>query len=148
MVFHLEVIAHSTRYGDLIERDSFYSNVHGTLKKSIEDGVCWLKNRMTDIYQESDYCIQNENSKTLQDMLDSGEIYYSFTVTRLSPYIADHFEMPNTEEECKKLRPTHRVFNFDLDGNLKYEDIKYIRKDGKFAYTYRKYPNNKRGVEE
>lgn len=142
MVFHLQVIAHSTRYGDLIERDGFYSNVHGTLKKSVENGLCWLNNRLKDIYQESDYCTQDKKSKTLQDMLEDGEIYYSFTVTKLSPYFADNFEIPSTEEECKSLRPTHTIFNYDLDGKLKYAEIKYTSKDDKFAYVSKKYPNN------
>lgn len=142
MVFHLQVIAHSTRYGDLIERDSFYSNVHGTLKKAVEDGLCWLNNRIQDIYQESDYC-NKKNEFAIKDMLENGEIYYSFTVTKLSPYYADNFEIPKEESKCKNLRPTHTIFNYDLDGKLKYAEIKYTKKDGNFAYTFRKYPNNK-----
>ena len=71
MIFHLQVVAHSTRYGDLVERDSFYSNVHSTLKKSIEDGLCWLNHRLKDLYQQSDYCTQDEKSLTLQDMLEN-----------------------------------------------------------------------------
>ena len=61
MIYHLQVVAHSTKYGDLIERDSFYSNVHGTLKKSVEDGLCWLNNRLQDLLQlnrkKQDYAI-------------------------------------------------------------------------------------------
>lgn len=146
MVYHLEVVAHSTRFEDLIERDSFYSNVHSTLKKSIEEGLHWLNNRLKDLYQQSDYCTQDEKSLTLQDMLENEEIYYSFTVTRLSPYYADNFDIPNTESECKNLRPTHTVFNFDLDGKLKYTEIKHTSKDGKFAYVVKRYPNDERGV--
>ena len=146
MIYHLQVVAHSTKYGDLIERDSFYSNVHGTLKKSVEDGLCWLNNRLQDIYQESDYC-NKKNEFTINDMLDNGEIYYDFKVTKTTPYIADNFEIPNEESKCKDLRPTHTIFQYDLEGKLMYVDIKYIRKDGMFAYTFRKYPKCERSVE-
>lgn len=42
MVFHLQVSAYSYRYGDLIENDSYYSEVFSTLKKAVEK----LKNKM------------------------------------------------------------------------------------------------------
>ena len=141
MVYHLEVMAH----GDSIVRDSFYSNVHSTLKKSVEDGLCWLNKRLHNLYQHSEYSNQ-EHNLTLQDMIRNGEIQYSFKVTRISPYYADNFELPNEEDNCKDLRPTHTIFNYDLQGNLEYIEIKYMNKDGSSAYVTRKYPNAERGV--
>ena len=142
MVFHLEVVAYNTRFGDLIERDSFYSGVYGTLKKAVEEGLWFINRRFKDIYQQSDYCTNEKDSLTLEDMIEDKMIYYNFTVTKLSPYYADNFETPGSEYKCKNLRPTHTILHYDYRGNLKYKDIQYLNKDGGIGYVIKRYKDD------
>lgn len=139
MVYHLEVCAYSHRYGDLIENDSYYSDVFSTLKKAVAEGKWWLDRKIQDLYQESGYCTQREDSLTIEDMIKDKAIYYYFKVTSLSPYYADNFEISSSEYKCKNLRPTHIVSFFDLKGNFKYKDLEYRSKDGGFGYVIRRY---------
>lgn len=69
-------------------------------------------------------------------------IYYYFTVTRLSPYYADNFEIPGSEYKCKNLRPTHNIFHYDYKGNLKYKELQYLDKDGGIGYTITRYKDD------
>lgn len=142
MVFHLEVQAYSTRYGDLVERDSYYSGVYSTMKRAVEEGMRFINKKFKDIYQQSDYCTKEKDSSTLEDMIKDDMIYYNFTVTRLSPYYADHFVTPGSEYKCKNLKPTHTIFNYDYKGNLKYTELQYLHNDGGLGYVITRYPND------
>lgn len=45
MIYLLKVSANSKRFGELIERDSFYSEVFSSLDKAVEEGKLWLKKK-------------------------------------------------------------------------------------------------------
>ena len=64
------------RYGDLIENDSYYSDVFSTLKKAVAEGKWWLDRKIQDLYQESGYCTQREDSLTIEDMIKDKAIYW------------------------------------------------------------------------
>lgn len=46
MIYLLKVSANSKRFGELIERGSFYSEVYSSLDKAVEEGKLWIKERL------------------------------------------------------------------------------------------------------
>ncbi len=139
-VYHLEVQANSTRYGELIENNSYYSDVFSTLKKAINEGKDFLERRIRILYENSGYCVaEDENPLTIQDMINDGEIYYTFTVTEINPEYADSFRIPDAEYKCRDLEPTHIKNYYNMYGKLKYSDIEYR---GPWSYVIRRYPGD------
>lgn len=139
MVFHLEVEAYTDQYGSLVEKDSYYSNVHGTMKRAVEEGKRFLERRFKDIFENSSYCTKEDKDYTYEDLLNDGYMCYHFKVTKLSPFYADNFEKPKMEYMCRDLRPTHTVYYYDYKGNLKFYDLEYWHKDGGIGYVTRRY---------
>ncbi len=142
MVYHLKVQANSKRYGELIEKDSFYTEVYSNLEKAIEKGKEWLANKINHIYEESGYCTKGKDSLTLKDMFDDEEIYYCFEIVELEPEYAENFKIPDHEYECKNLNPTHIVHYYNLEGKLLYKDLEYRSNKSGFAYVITRYPND------
>ena len=142
MVYHLEVVAYNNRYGVLIDRDSYYTGVYSTLEKAVDEGLCFINKRFKDIYQQSDYCTNEEDTLTLEDMFKDDMIFYNFKITELDPMYADNFTAPKEEKDCKGLKPTHIIYYYDYDGKLKNKEIEHIDKSGKFGYINWECPNN------
>lgn len=141
-VFHLEVQAYNNSFGDLVERDSYYSGVYSTIEKAIEEGKWFIDRRFKEIYQQSDYCTNEKDTSSLEDMLKDDVISYCFKITELDPTYADSFEPPKREYMCRDLKPTHTTYFYDYKGNLKYYDLEYLDKDGGWGYTTVRYEND------
>ncbi len=141
-VYHLEVQAYNNCYGNLIDRDSFYSGVYSTLEKALEEGKWFINKRFKDIYEQSDYCTNEEDTLTLEDMLKDDMITYHFKVTELDPVYADNFNPPKMEYMCRDLKPTHTVYYYDYKGKLKFYELNYLDKDGGWGYTTLRYEDD------
>lgn len=139
MVFHLEVESYSNIYDSLVEKDSYYSGVYGTMKKAVEEGKWFLERRFKDIFENSNYCTKEDKDYTYEDLLNDGYMSYNFKVTKLSPYYAENFEAPGREYMCRDLRPTHTVYYYDYRGNLEFYNLEYLDRDGGFGYVTRRY---------
>lgn len=124
-VYRLEIEAYNTRFGDLRERNSFYSDVFSSLERALEEGKYNLKKIMYNIYENSEYCTK-ENSLTLEEMLQDECIYYRFQITEVDPFYADSFDEIYSEKECiLNHKPTHIIYNYDYKGNLQYKQIQW-----------------------
>lgn len=146
VIYHLEVEAYSTKFGDLQEKNSYESEVHSTLEKALERGKEWLEKRINYLYEHSSYCTK-ESSLTLQDMIKDEMIYYSFKITEMDPVYADNFEIPKYEYECKGLPPTHIVNHYNLEGELQYTFLEYLsNKYYGSGYVITRYPNDDENV--
>ena len=77
MIYLLKVSANSKRFGELIERDSFYSEVFSSLDKAVEEGKSWLKERLKFLNSQI-------NNDLIYDKLQKNKGFeYSFSVTEL-----------------------------------------------------------------
>jgi hypothetical protein len=141
-VYHLKVQAYSNMYGELIERDSFFSEVYSNLDKAVENGRIWIKNKIQELYEKSDYCVNGKNTLTMKDFLDDNKVSYNFRIIEFDPEYAENFETPLYEFECKNLEPTHIIYYYDLEGKLLYKDLEYRSNKGGFAHVFTRYPDD------
>lgn len=146
IVYHLEVEAYSTRFGELQEKNSHESGVYSTIENALGRGKEWLEERINYLYKDSSYCTK-ENSLTLQDMIKDEMIYYSFKITEIDPVYADNFEIPEYEYECEELQPTHIINYYNLEGKLQYTSVEYTYQNG-IGYFFEKQPNDDESNEE
>lgn len=119
MIYLLEVSANSKRFGKLIEKDIFYSEVYSSLDKAVEEGKSWLKERR-------EFLDLQINNDLIYDKLQKNEGFeYFFTVTELDLDYIDKFNALKDYEKEKYIEPTHKIYNYNMNGILLNIDIEH-----------------------
>jgi len=136
LVYHVEVIAHSTKFGSLQEKDSHFCNVYLTHDEAFKSGKEWLDNRIERLYKSSDYCDGKEDSLTLQDFLNDGFVYYRFIVTEIDVKLWKTYNYPRKDKHLHK--PPHVEYEYDLNGELLQSCYVYYLDNVPFSYLQRR----------
>ena len=119
MIYLLKVSANSKRFGELIERDSFYSEVYSSLDKAVEEGKAWMKERLKFINLEI------ENDLNFGENAENEKLEYSFSVTELDLDYIEKFNNLEEEEKDKYIEPTHKIYNYNINGDLLNIELEY-----------------------
>ena len=140
MIYLLKVSANSNKYGELIERNSFYSEVYSSLDKAVKEGKAWMKERLKFLNLEI------ENDLSFGENAENEELEYSFTVTELDLDYIEKFNNLEDEEKDKYIEPTHKIYNYNINGNLLNIELEYRCANGenlRLKYYEPKRKNNK-----
>ena len=119
MIYLLKVSANSKRFGELIERDSFYSEVFSSLDKAVEEGKLWLKKRLKFLNS------QINNDLIYDKPQKNKDFEYSFTVTELDLNYIDKFNALKDYDKENYIEPTHKIYNYNMNGMLLNIDLEY-----------------------
>lgn len=124
MIYLLKVSANSKRFGELIERDSFYSEVFSSLDKAVEEGKLWLKKRLKFLNS------QINNDLIYDKPQKNKDFEYSFTVTELDLNYIDKFNALKDYDKENYIEPTHKIYNYNMNGMLLNIDLEYRCSNG------------------
>ena len=124
MIYLLKVSANSKRFGKLIERNSHYSEVYSSLDKAVEDGKEWMKERLKVLN------VKLEKDESVKENFNNEELEYSFTVTELDLDYIEKFNNLEDEEKDKYIEPTHKIYNYNINGNLLNIELEYRYANG------------------
>ena len=124
MIYLLKVSANSKRFGELIERDSFYSEVFSSLDKAVEEGKLWLKKRLKFLNS------QINNDLIYDKPQKNKDFEYSFTVTELDLNYIDKFNALKDYDKENYIEPTHKIYNYNMNGILSNIDLEYRCSNG------------------
>ena len=124
MIYLLKVSANSKRFGELIERDSFYSEVFSSLDKAVEEGKLWLKKRLKFLNS------QINNDLIYDKPQKNKDFEYSFTVTELDLNYIDKFNALKDYDKENYIEPTHKIYNYNMNGILLNIDLEYRCSNG------------------
>lgn len=124
MIYLLKVSANSKRFGKLIERNSHYSEVYSFLDKAVEDGKEWMKERLKVLN------VKLEKDESVKENFNNEELEYSFTVTELDLDYIEKFNNLEDEEKDKYIEPTHKIYNYNINGNLLNIELEYRYANG------------------
>ncbi len=124
MIYLLKVSANSNKYGELIERNSFYSEVYSSLDKAVKEGKAWMKERLKFLN------LKTENDLSFGENAENEELEYSFTVTELDLDYIEKFNNLEDEEKDKYIEPTHKIYNYNINGNLLNIELEYRYANG------------------
>ena len=119
MIYLLKVSANSKRFGELIERNSYYSEVYSSLDKAVEEGKAWMKERLKFLNLEI------ENDLSFDENFKNEKLEYSFTVTELDLDYINKFNNLEDEEKDKYIEPTHKIYNYNINGVLLNIELEY-----------------------
>ena len=137
MIYLLEVEMFTTQFGDLQEKNSYYSNVYEQKDYAVTQGVKWL-NKQTEILKSTYKHLEND---TLEQMVKDRSVEYKFRITRIKDlgYVRN-FKVPESEADCLKVNHTHIIYNYDYKGNVINWTIEYQDSESDFAYFMMRYP--------
>lgn len=124
MIYLLKVSANSKRFGELIERDGFYSEVYSSLDKAVEEGKSWLKKRLKFLNS------QINNDLIYDKPQKNKDFEYSFTVTELDLNYIDKFNVLKDYDKENYIEPTHKIYNYNMKGILLNIDLEYRCSNG------------------
>ena len=124
MIYLLKVSANSKRFGELIERNSYYSEVYSSLNKAVEEGKIWLKERLDFLNSQEDNNLFYDKFKKNKD------IEYSFSVTELDLDYIEKFNNLEDEEKDKYIEPTHKIYNYNINGGILNIELEYRYANG------------------
>ena len=137
MIYHLKVTANSKRFGELIERNNYYSEVYTNLDQAVNEGKIWIRNRI--IFLNS----QSSNSLTLDNFQENKNIEYSFTVTELDLDYIDKFNNIKEEEKENFIEPNDRIYKYNINGDLINIDLAYRGTNGE-RLIFKSFEQNKK----
>ena len=124
MIYLLKVSANSKRFGELIERDSSYSEVYSSLDKAVEEGKSWLKERLKFLNSQI-------NNDLIYDKLQKNKGFeYSFSVTELDLDYIEKFNDLKDYDKDNYIEPTHKIYNYNMNGMLLNIDLEYRCSNG------------------
>lgn len=124
MIYLLKVSANSKRFGKLIERNSHYSEVYSSLDKAVEDGKEWMKERLKVLN------VKLEKDESVKENFNNEELDYSFTVTEVDLDYIEKFNDLEDEEKDKYIEPTHKIYNYNINGDLLNIELEYRYANG------------------
>lgn len=124
MIYLLKASANSKRFGELIERDSSYSEVYFSLDKAVEEGKSWLKERLKFLNSQI-------NNDLIYDKLQKNKGFeYSFSVTELDLDYIEKFNDLKDYDKDNYIEPTHKIYNYNMNGMLLNIDLEYRCSNG------------------
>ena len=144
MIYLLKVSVNSKRFGELIEKNSYYSEVYSSLDKAVEEGKAWMKERLKFLVLEV------ENDVSLDENAENEKLEYSFTVTELDLDYINKFNNLEDYEKDKYIEPTHKIYNYNINGNLLNIELEYRYANGenlRLKYYEPKTQNTKKANE-
>lgn len=142
MIFHLEIQVYVNRYGNLCDRDSFYSNVYTSYQTAYEEGIQELNRRIIEL-KEADAHYYDETVHTfIKEM-----IHYKFVIHEIIIMEEQEQQIKEMIKLCFKtnvnisedtdlyeLCRTHSSsidYEFDYQGNItfrvEYRGMGYLR---------------------
>ena len=120
-VYHLEVEAHSTRFGCLREKNACYANLYFALEEAYQAGKKVMDEKIRKLYEASDYCDGTPESRTLEDFIKANQVFDHWTITEINLDRLKDMEQAGKErlrEYLKESPPIHIEYAYDHNGDL------------------------------
>ena len=137
-VYHLIVEAHSTRYGELREPRSEYSDIFMSHEEAYAEGKRVLTQKIESLYEDSDYCTNKDNGSTLADFLKDNMVRHRWIIEEVD---LDILKTYNNRDNYRARRPAHMEYLYDLNGDLVSQCHWYyfdsVRDSGGTCFQYR-----------